>query len=71
MRGILVGAGKDAKIHKRRILDHAQQAATVEKDRAVCKIYVAKDGALQELAEKSINVGVELAGQIVGKQLDR
>ena len=71
VRGIMDESRKDAESQKQRIVDEAQQAAAAEKDRAVREINAAKNGALQELAEKSIDTAVGLAGQIVGKQLDR
>ncbi len=61
---------RDADIQKQQILESAQAAAAAEKDRAVREIHAAKNSALQELATKSIDTAVELAGQIVRRQLN-
>ena len=45
--------------------------ATSQKDRALREIEAAKNGALEELARKSVDQAVGLAGRIVGKQLNK
>lgn len=69
VRRILDGARRDADAQKQQILAEAQAAAQAEKQRAVQEIEAAKNGALRELAEKSVDTAVGLAGKIVHRQL--
>jgi F-type H+-transporting ATPase subunit b len=69
VKGLLDQARRDAESQKQQIVTEAQQAAQAEKDRAVREIGLAKDQALQELAERSVDTAVNLAGQIVRRQL--
>ena len=69
VRRILDEARRDAESQKQDILTEAQSAAIAEKERALQEITVAKNGALQELAEKSVDTAVGLAGKIVQRQL--
>jgi F-type H+-transporting ATPase subunit b len=69
VRGLLDQGRKDADAAKQQILDEAQQAAKVEKNRALREIAAAKSEALTELAQKSADAAVGLAGRIVRKQL--
>jgi F-type H+-transporting ATPase subunit b len=62
-------ARRDADIQKQQILESAQAAAAAEKDRAVREIHAAKNEALHDLAKKSVDTAVDLAGQIVRRQL--
>ena len=70
VRALLDQARKEADMLKQAILGEAQKAATAEKDRALREISAAKNEALQDLADKSVGTAVELAGRIVGRQLD-
>lgn len=69
VKGLLDQARRDAESQKQQIVTEAQQAAQAEKDRAVREIGLAKNQALQDLAEKSVDTAVNLAGQIVRRQL--
>ena len=71
VREILENARRDAEVQKTNIIAEAEQAAAAEKDRAVREITAAKHSALQELAETSVDQAIGLAGQIVGKQLNK
>ena len=71
VREILEGARRDADTQKQSIIGEAEQAASAEKDRAVREIAAAKNSALLELAETSVDHAIRLAGQIVGKQLSK
>jgi F-type H+-transporting ATPase subunit b len=62
-------ARRDADIQRQQLLESAQAAAAAEKDRAVREIQAAKHAALEELASKSVATAVDLAGQIVRRQL--
>lgn len=69
VKGLLDQARRDAEAQKQQIVAEAQQAAQAEKERAVREIGVAKNQAMQELAEKSVDTAVGLAGRIVRRQL--
>jgi F-type H+-transporting ATPase subunit b len=69
VRGLLDQARREAETQKQQIVAEAQQAAQAEKDRAVREIGAAKNQALRDLAEKSVNTAVDLAGRIVRRQL--
>ena len=69
VRKLLDDARRDADTQKQQILADAQAAAESEKQRAVQEIEVAKNGALRELAEKSVDTAVGMAGKIVQRQL--
>lgn len=69
VRQLLDDAKKDAEFHKQKILDQAQEAAKSEKDRALREIESAKNAALEDLAQTSVDTAVDLAGKIVKRQL--
>jgi F-type H+-transporting ATPase subunit b len=69
VRVILEQARRDAEASGRELLDHARSEAQREHQKALREIEQAKDGALKELAERSANLAVELAGKIVGARL--
>ena len=69
VRGLLEQARKDADAQKQTIVAEAQEAARAERDRALEEIEVAKNQALGELAEQSVDTAIELAGRIVRRQL--
>ncbi len=71
VRALLDQARKDADAQKQAILDEAQKAAAAEKDRAIREIGAAKNAALQDMADASVSTAVDLAGRIVGRQLDK
>ena len=69
VRQLLDSARRDADVQRQKVLDEAQAAAQSEKDRALREIQSAKNGALQEVAEKSVDTAVALAGRIVKRDL--
>lgn len=69
VRKILEDARRDADSQKQSIIAEAEAAAESQKTRALQEIDAAKNGALQELAEKSVDTAVGLAGKIVQRQL--
>lgn len=71
VRKMLDQARREADAQKQSIIDEAQQAAASEKDRAVREIGAAKNEALRDLADKSVGTAVDLAGRIVGRQLNQ
>lgn len=68
-RELVAQARKDAEAAKDRILAEAQEAADRQRQRAVEDIQVAKNIALQEITETSVDLAVNLAGRIVRQQL--
>ncbi len=71
VRNMLDGARKDAELRKQEIIAEAENAARSEKDRAIREITAAKNSALEDLAKTSVDQAVGLAGQIVGRTLNR
>ena len=68
-RQLVAQARQDAEAAKDRIVAEAQEAADRQRQRAVEDIQVAKNVALQEMTEKSVDLAVNLAGRIVRQQL--
>jgi F-type H+-transporting ATPase subunit b len=66
---IVSTARSDAEAAKERIMAEAKDAATKERDRAIDDINAAKNAALQQIAEKSVNTAISLAGSIVRREL--
>lgn len=69
VKQMLDQAKSEAETQKVQILEAAQAAASAEKDRAVREIHAARNAALQDLANKSVDTAVDLAGKIVRRQL--
>lgn len=69
-RDLITQAKKDAEVAKDRIMSEAQAAADRQRERAIEDIQAAKNVALQEITEKSVNLAVDLAGRIVRQQLN-
>jgi F-type H+-transporting ATPase subunit b len=70
-KAVLDEAKKDAVAVKDRIMAEAQEEAQRIRDRALGEIEAAKNAAVRELAEKSVDSAVSLAGSIVGRSLDK
>ena len=66
---ILADAKKESLAAKDRIMAEAAAEAQKQRDRAVVDIRAAKDAAVRELAQKSAEAAVQLAGNIVGRSL--
>lgn len=71
VRQMLEQARKDAETHKQQVMAEADAAVQSQKVRAVQAIDAAKNAALTQLAETSVNTAVGLAGKIVRRQLTR
>jgi F-type H+-transporting ATPase subunit b len=69
VRGILDQARREAEKLGRELLEKARDEGRGEHARALQQIEAATAGALQELAQRSATLAVELAGKIVGAQL--
>lgn len=70
VKALMAQARKDADVTKEQIVSQAKEAAQRERDRAVEDIRLAKEGAVQELAEKSVDAAVQLAGRMIHKEVD-
>jgi F-type H+-transporting ATPase subunit b len=68
-RQIVAGARKDAELAKDRIVAEAREAAQRERDRAVSDITVAKNQALDQIAQKSVQTAVSLASNILRREV--
>ena len=69
VRGILDEARRDAQHTQQEILAKARDDARAERDRALREIETATQQALKELAGKSTDLAIELAGRIVRAEL--
>lgn len=69
-REILNQARKDADAARERIVSEAQSAAQRERQRAVEDIAAAKNAALAEMTQKSVDLAVTMAGRLVRRQLN-
>jgi F-type H+-transporting ATPase subunit b len=68
-RQIVAQARKDAEVAKDRIVAEARDAAGKERDRAVAEIGIAKNQALDEIAQKSVQTAIALAGNIIRREV--
>ncbi len=69
VRQIIEQARREAETAGHKIVQKAREEADAEKRRAVADIELATAGALKDLAEKSANLAVNLAGKIVRERL--
>lgn len=70
-KAVVGEARNDATAAKDKIMAEAQEEATRLRDRALADIEAAKNSAVRELAEKSVDSAVTLAGSIVGRSLKK
>ena len=68
-RQIVSGARKDAESAKDKIVAEAREAAQKERDRAVADIKIAKNQALDQIAQKSVQTAVALASNIIRREV--
>lgn len=68
---VIAEARKDAIVAKEKIMADAAMEAQRTRDRAMADIETAKNAAVRELAESSVDSAVALAGSIVGRSLDK
>ena len=62
-------ARRDGDVQRQQIVAEAQEAAKAQADRAVREIEAAKQQALGDLAERSVDTAIDLAGRVVGREL--
>ena len=70
-KSVLDEARRDAVTAKEKILADAQEEAGRLRDRALADIEAAKSAAVRDLAERSVDSAVALAGNIVGRSLKK
>lgn len=68
---IIAEAKTGALVAKEKIVADAQAEAHRQREKAFADISAAKDQAVRELAEKSVDSAVSLAGNIVGRSLSK
>lgn len=68
---VLAQARQEAIQAKDRIVAEANAEAARQRERAIADIQAAKNQALRELAERSVDSAVSLAGNLLGKEIDR
>lgn len=68
---IIAEAKNDALAAKEKIVGEAKDEAQREREKAFADIASAKEAAVRDLAEKSVDSAVSLAGNIVGRSLDK
>jgi F-type H+-transporting ATPase subunit b len=70
VKAMLAEARQDAEATKARIVSEAEEVARRERDRAVQDIGLAKEAAIRELAQRSVDSAVSLASQVLRKEVD-
>lgn len=68
-RGIVAAARKDAEAAKDKIAAEAREVAQRERDRAVADIAVAKNQALDQIAQKTVQTAVNLASSLIRREV--
>lgn len=71
VRGMLDEARRDAEALKSRIEEEANKTAQANLDRAAREIQSATDNALHQIAEKSADLAVDLAGKMLQAKLTK
>ena len=69
VQGMLADARKDAEESGQRIVDEAKAEADRQRERAVADIDTAKKVALSELAGQTSDMAINVAKQVVGREL--
>jgi len=69
-RQVLSAARREGEIVKEKLVGEAQAAAQAEKDRALDDIRAAKNAALREIAQKSVNTAVDLAKNLIHREVN-
>jgi F-type H+-transporting ATPase subunit b len=67
---MLAQARADAESVKQRIVEEAKEEASRHRDRAVADIESAKKSALSELADQTTSMALQMARQVVGRELN-
>ncbi|HMO12904.1 MAG TPA: F0F1 ATP synthase subunit B [Pirellulaceae bacterium] len=68
---LIAEAKEDGNRQRDRIVAEAKEAAAKEQQKVLAEIATAKDQAVRELAERSVDSAVSLAQSMLGRELDR
>jgi F-type H+-transporting ATPase subunit b len=68
-RQIVAQAHRDADVAREKIVAEAQVSAQKERERAVADINAAKNEALRQIAQQSVDTAIQLAGNIVRREI--
>ena len=68
-RQIVAQSRKDAEVAKDKIVAEARDAAAKERDRAVAEIGAAKNQALDEIAQRSVQTAISLASKVIRREV--
>lgn len=69
VRGIIDEARRDAEYTAQQIVEKAQQKTKEDGDRMLREVATAKDSALKEIADRGADLAVDLAAQIIRREL--
>ena len=69
VRKVMDDARRDAEFTSQQIVEKAQAKAAEEGNRMLREVEMAKDAALKEISDGAADLAVDLAGQIVGREL--
>lgn len=69
-RQAISAARREGEILKEKLVGEAHDAAQQEKDRALVEIRSAKNAALREIAQKSVNTAVDLAKSLIHREVN-
>lgn len=69
-RQAISAARREGDVLKERIVGEAHDAAQLEKERALVEIRSAKNAALREIAQKSVNTAVDLAKNLIHREVN-
>ena len=69
VRAMLDDAKKEAESMKQSIIEEANRAAVAERDRATREIETAKNSAISEIAEHSVNIAFRVASGAVQREI--
>ncbi len=68
-RQIVAGARKDAESAKDRVVAEAREGAQREREKAVADITIAKNQALDQIAQKTVQTAVNLASSLIRREV--
>jgi F-type H+-transporting ATPase subunit b len=68
-RQALSAARREGEVIKEKLVGEAHDAAQQEKDRALAEIRSAKNAALREISQKSVNLAVDLAKNLIHREV--
>jgi F-type H+-transporting ATPase subunit b len=69
VQGLLAQARKDAEVSAKKIVEQAREESDQQKNRALADIEMAKRAALAEMADQTTDIAVQMARQMIGREL--